>query len=222
MSKVTKTWKITQESMYNYSIVLTCEKKDLLLNSIISNNSLKDSLLNNNSINFTAKSVEGLNDFLLKQVNSKLTNIQCIELLKTITKQIKYLESINQVFYGLNIADIVVIDGVNYQIVSSNNLIEKEKNNITFYCPFNQCNFSSPELLELKKLPSSIDYRCSYYSLGGLLLFCHLKKELLVDKKIPSEIEIEYLLESIYDTNIYWFLKRCLVKDIQKRVLLLV
>ena len=83
------------------------------INTNILNNAFLDVL--DDCICFTASTVEPLKDFLFKEnTNTKLTNIQSIKLLKTITRQIKYLEGINYTFYGFNIDEILVINETKY------------------------------------------------------------------------------------------------------------
>ena len=218
----TNNYKVTKNSSFNFNIQIKGAHNDKILKSLSKTRILNNSFIDNDSMHFTAERIETLKDFLLKQPNTKLTNIGCIKLLKTITKQIKYLESINATFYGLNIEDILVIDEINYIIVSGEYILPIQDNNISFYNPFSRPYFSSPEILKLTNLPSNIDYRCCYYSLGALLVFCILNTNLLVGNEIKSDKDIEILLVPIYDTNVYWFLKRCLNSDILKRILLLV
>ena len=218
----TNNYKVTKNSAFNFNILIKGTHNHKILKSLVNTRILNNSFIDDDSICFTAERIETLKVFLLKQPNTKLTNIACIQLLKTITRQIKYLESINSTFYGLNIEDILVIDETSYVIVSGEYILPIQDNNITFYNPFSRPYFSSPEILKLTNLPSNIDYRCAYYSLGALLVFCILNTNLLVGNEIKSDKDIETLLVPIYDTNIYWFLKRCLNSDILKRILLLV
>jgi hypothetical protein len=58
--------------------------------------------------------------------------------------------------------------------------------------------------------------------LGLLIVFLLLDKYLLVGNELKSAEEINKILEPLYNTKIYWFLKRCLEDDINNRYLLLV
>ena len=78
------------------------------------------------------------------------------------------------------------------------------------------------EINKLTTLPSKIDYRCAYYSLGVLLVFCLLNNYLLVGNEQKSVEEVESILSPLKNTKIYWFLKRCLDSNIEKRLLLLI
>jgi serine/threonine protein kinase len=124
-------------------------------------------------------------------------------------------------FYGFDINDILVIDDI-FIFCSAEHLLPIVDDNIIFYSPIKTPYFSSPEILELTTLPSEINYKCSYYSLGALVVFCLLNKYLLVGNEIKSLEEVEVILSPLYNTKIYWFIKRCLEENVDKRVLLLI
>ena len=82
--------------------------------------------------------------------------------------------------------------------------------------------FSNPEIIKLTTLPAEINYKCCYYSLGVLVVFCLLNNYLLVGNEIKSVEEIENIIKPLLNTKIYWFIKRCLYENIDKRQLLLI
>jgi hypothetical protein len=169
------------------------------------------------SISFTAESVKPLSVFLKK---GKLTNQETTKMIHDLSKQIAYLETkMQQTFYGYNLDDILVINDDTFFIASTKNLarIETKNNSIYFYKPIIKPYFSSPELNELTKLPATIDYRSSYYSLGALILFCSTNIYIFSELK-----EIDTILSPIYYTKLYWFLKRCFHEDCKKRILLFI
>jgi hypothetical protein len=147
---------------------------------------------------------------------------ECAKLIYNLTSQIKYLEENNYVLYGYDLNDILVINDNTFIVANSNYILPLENTQITFsnpnICPF----FSNPELNELTKLPSIIHYKSSYYSLGALVVFCLLNVNLLVGKEKRSEKDIENILKPVFYTKIYWFLKRCLNRDCEQRVLLFI
>jgi hypothetical protein len=96
------------------------------------------------------------------------------------------------------------------------------ENEIQFYAPIKAPYFSNPEILKLTTLPGSINYKCSYYSLGTLVVFCLLKQYLLVGNEVKSVEEIENIIGPLKNTKLYWFIKRCLDDKIDKRSLLLI
>ena len=89
-------------------------------------------------------------------------------------------------------------------------------NNIIFYYPIKPPYFSNPEILNLTTLQSYVNYKSCYYSLGLLVVFSLLKTYLLVNE------EIDPVIEPLYNTKIYWFIKRCLNTNINHRKILLI
>jgi hypothetical protein len=180
-------------------------------------NEVSNKVYEEDSISFTAESVKPLSVFLKK---GKLTNQETTKMIYDLSKQIAYLETkMQQTFYGYNLDDIVVINDDTFFIASTKNLarIETKNNSIYFYKPIIKPYFSSPELNELTKLPGTIDYRSSYYSLGALILFCSTNIYIFSELKDTNEI----LLPLNY-TKAYWFLKRCFHEDCKERILLFI
>jgi len=173
------------------------------------------------SIFFSAEKVISLKDYVLNSYDKKLSYNICIKMIDELTKQILQLNKLRYGFYGIDISDIIVIDNV-FIFCSCEHLIPIKENEIYFYAPINKPYFSNPEILKLTTLPGSINYKCSYYSLGTLVVFCLLKTYLLVGNEIKSSEEIETIIGQLNNTKIYWFLKRCLDDKIDKRALLLI
>jgi hypothetical protein len=55
-----------------------------------------------------------------------------------------------------------------------------------------------------------------------LIVFLLLDNYLLVGNELKTFEEIDKIIYPLYNTKIYWFLKRCLDDDINNRKLLLV
>ena len=165
------------------------------------------------SIYFCAENVIPLKDYLLK--NNSLSHNKCIKLIYDLTNQILYLKKLGYSFYGFDINDILVIDDL-FMFCSTRYLLPLVNELIIFNSPIKQSYFSNPELLNLTTLPSEISYKCCYYSLGSLVIYC------LLNAYIKSFEQIEKVIEPLYNTKIYWFIKRCLDSDINKRELLLI
>jgi hypothetical protein len=168
------------------------------------------------SIFFSAESVVPLKKYLLE-----LSYNNCIKMIDDLTKQMMYLKKMNYGFYGFDIDDIIVIDNT-FIFCSTQYLLPLKEDNIFFYSPIKQPYFSNPELIELTTLPSYVNYKCVFYSLGLLVVFCLLKTYLLVGNEIKSTDEIENSIVPLKNTKIYWFIKRCLEEKIEKRVILLI
>ena len=164
------------------------------------------------SIYFCAENITPLKD-LIK--NNSLSHNKCIKLIYDLTNQILYLKKIGYSFYGFDINDILVVDEL-FMFCSAEYVAPLVNELIIFYSPIKQAYFSNPELYNLTTLPSEISYKCCYYSLGTLVVYC------LLNAYINKIEEIEKVIEPLYNTKIYWFIKRCLDPDINKRELLLI
>jgi len=169
------------------------------------------------TIIFTAENVKPLSTLLQK---GKLTNQETIKMIHDLSKQIAYLETNLLAFIGYNIEDILVINYDTFFIINTSRLlkIDPSTNYINIYSPIEKPYFSSPELNELTKLPSKIDYRASYYSLGALILFCSTNIYIFAELKEDDRD----ILKPIYYTKIYWFLRRCFHETDNKRILLFI
>ena len=164
------------------------------------------------SIYFCAENVTPLKD-LIK--NNSLSHNKCIKLIYDLTNQILYLKKLGYSFYGFDINDILVVDEL-FMFCSAEYVVPLVNESIIFYSPIKQAYFSNPELYNLTSLPSEISYKCCYYSLGTLVIYC------LLNAYINRSEQIEKVIEPLYNTKIYWFIKRCLDSDINKRELLLI
>ena len=168
------------------------------------------------SIFFNAENVMPLKNYKM------MTYYNCIQMIDELTKQINYLNDNGYSFYGFDVDMIMKIDD-HFIFCSSKYLEELDKNkNIKLYFIDNKPYFSNPEILQLTTLPSLLNYKCCYYSLGLLIIFYLFGEYLLVANDIPSENKILDMLMPFKNTKIYWFLIRCLKSDINKRELLLV
>jgi hypothetical protein len=221
-----KSYKIVQKPKTN-SYTLSIQNgsthdiyKSISETNILSNVFFDDTEDTVEMIIFTAKKVKSLSVILNE---GKLTNQQIIKMIYDLSKQIAYLEINMMSFYGYNLDDIIVINDNTFFIANTKYLakINAKDYNIYFYKPIDKPYFSSPELIELTKLPAKIDYRANYYSLGALILFC--LTNIYIYAELPNEGEdenIKSFLEPINYTKPYWFLKRCFLKDYKKRILL--
>ena len=170
------------------------------------------------SIYFSAENVSIFTQYIK---NNKLQLKQCIKLIDDITKQMIYLKSMNYGFYGFDANDILVVDNL-FLFCNTKNLLCLQEDNFMFIEPIVKPYFSNPEIIKLTTLPSVINYKCCYYSLGVLVVFCILNKYLLVGNELKSPEEVENILKPLLNTKIYWFIKRCLEPNVDKRILLLI
>ena len=180
----------------------------------------------NEKLIFLAETVITLSDFCKKtnqdQKEEQILLEKATYMIKMLSEQIEILKTKNLAFYGFDLDDVLMINDNIFIIVNSNNILELDKERksyITFNAPFDLPYFSSPELIELKTLPAKIDYRTSYYSLGALLTYFLLKEYLFVGNEVMREKAIEKCLNPIFNTKVYWFLKRCLNEKSNERIL---
>jgi serine/threonine protein kinase len=199
--------------------------KDEIYKSIDDTDILSNVFYNDESetIIFTAETVVTLTSFVKKR---SLTMLQAIKMINDLSKQIAHLEINGFAFYGYDLDDIIVINDTIFIIVNTSKLLDVVEDNIIFNSPIKLPYFSNPEVNKLTNLPSTINYRSSYYSLGALTLFCLLNVYIYseLDSYLDSELEtqIDLILQPLYYTKMYWFLKRCLHKKSEQRLLLFI
>jgi hypothetical protein len=119
----------------------------------------------------------------------------------------------------LDVSNILVIDDCKFIYLSHEDLNDVKENNIFIYRPISKTHgYLSPELKNTNSIPISMNYKTIYYSLGLLILDNNIN--------IKTDEEINILLDNelkyIKDTKLYYFLKRCLCNDPNKRFLLYV
>lgn len=174
-----------------------------------------------NTIFFSAENICSFKEYILEKKDKRLPYDICIKFIDDLTKQILYLKKLGFSFYGFDINDILTIDGT-FVFCNTQYLLPLDNESIIFTSPIKYPYFSNPELFKLTSLPYEMNYKCCYYSLGLLVVFCLLNTYLLVGNELQSSEKIDKILEPLYNTKIYWFLKRCLDDDINNRKLLLV
>ena len=214
-----KTYNITQQDKFMYNITLSGNYTKMIYKmlKIVIKNSFYDEPTN--SLFFNAEHVNSLS---LNTVINK--SHQCITLIDHISKQINYLYTLGYGYYGFDTTDIIVIDNNIYAIVNTNYVSPIINDTFTFYSPIAMPYFSSPELYTNKILPTILNYKTCYYSLGALILHYLLNEHISVTwiEGINDMSNIEKLLYPLHHTKIYWFLKRCFDTTSNKRILLLI
>ena len=202
------------------------ECKTVLYESIVKTLPHSFSFINpeKQELHFQASStkIHNLLDFLK---NNRLSWEQCMLLIGFLSKQIQELEKRGHSLLGFNLQDILMIDETVFLFVNNEYLFPIHNtisSYITLIIPFQKPYFSSPELLQLTKLPSKIHYKSSYYSLASLVVYCLLEEYIFKGNEVKTNTDLEYILKPIYSTKMYWFLKRCLVPDPTNRKMLFI
>jgi len=206
---------------YIYEIYKSITKTKILSNAFFyeENEGSEITEENPNAIFFTAENVKPLTT-LLKE--GQLTNQQTIKMLHDLSNQIAYLETNLLAFYGYELDDILVINDDTFIIASIKHLSNIGSNNCIYFTnPIEKPYFSNPELNKLTKLPANINYRSSYYSLGALILFCLTNIYIFAELKEEND-NLDDILQPIYYTKMFWFLKRCFYKKSEQRILLFI
>jgi hypothetical protein len=213
---------IIEKGKYSYSIELkNNQKNEILLKALLQSKLLGAGTTltpNFNKINFNATNVTTLKTLLEKYKKerniAKLNYSETNQLLDSLSSQIHYLENLNHTFYNFSLDKIVVIIKNSKNIflhLNTEDLLEIKNKSITFITPFDlKLPFLDPEIKKLYTLPSKVNSKCIYYSLGCLGLYC-----LFSDFE---ENDHERKLEQIKYTKLYWEILRYMDKDFEKRI----
>jgi hypothetical protein len=221
--KKEKKYNIKKEKDYNYSIKIVSNNEDYkeMLYYII----LKfvPGFKDENSVFFSAEKVESLESYL-KSSKYHLSEQLCVKLIDDISKQLNYYIKNGVSIYGIDLDDIIVINDNIFIIVSTEYILDLNniKNSMNVYFPLKRPYFGNPELYGINVLPTQLNIKSIYYSIGALITFCIINKYLLVGNEIKSNEEIKNSLEPLKGRKVYWFLLRCLEDDVNKRVMLLI
>lgn len=196
-----------------------------LLNSLIKTRIIQGGTVTDDykTLKFKASSVKSLKEF------RKLTINETEILIANLSQQLKYLitEETHTVL-GYSPENIIVIDEKKFAFLGSDFLSKIENNNnILISYPFTTNEFFvSPELLNVKELPSYVHYKTAYFSLACLAIYVLLYEDDFYSKYLNNK-NTETILNSlnlhpVKDTKIYWLLSRCLVEEAEKRSILFI
>jgi len=164
---------------------------------------------------FRASSVKSLKKFISNRENINYENT--LKMIVSLCNQFQYLITIKyECFYKYIIENIIVIDDDKFIYLSNEDLIKlSESNKIKFIKPFNREGFISPELLKITSIPSELNYKTIYYSLGALVVY------FLFDKNINNKDSLKYdlneILKPIEGTKLFGLLNRCLCEEANSR-----
>ena len=200
--------------------------------------SLVDSFL---MIQFYGNSMISLKELLSSRKNKRLDYATTTRLIDCLYKQQQYLCEHGYSFYSFNVEDIMVVDEWTFFFINSafikelrpgleldldlalNNKRDKDTQHVLFHIPFTKNSFCSPEIMDLKSVPSYVSLKTIYYSLASLAYFCffgmflELNMNMDMDMDMNMDMNMDLNLESIAHTKLYWFFKRALIKDVDRR-----
>jgi len=195
-----------------------------LFNSIIKTKLINNATIltqtdKNKTLFFKALSVESFKQF--KEKHNKINNTNKIpynsilHIIYSLTKQISYLlKNESRCFHKLDISNILVIDDCKFIYLSYEHLNDVKENKIIICRPISKTlGYLSPELKNAFSIPILVSYKTIFYSLASFIL----------DNITPNEeTNEETKLSCIKDTKLYYFLKRSLYNEPEKRFLLYV
>jgi hypothetical protein len=216
-------------SFYNNNIPLVTSiiKTKILIGAIITDN-YKTIILDATTI---TKLPDILQQYNTNNNNTIPTQLIC-KLIYDLSLQLNYLiNKFNKCFIGYSFKNVLVIDNTIFVYIPNNeDICDITDKNILITYPFSQNDFfQSPETLAVNSIPSHIHYKTIYYSLACLILEL-LKKEDSTNTEtnantnttkdyIEKKEEMLNQLRTIKDSKLYYFLKRCLTKEAEKRSL---
>lgn len=214
---------------YN-NIIITNENKyalkdiDLLLN-FMSKTSLFDNEFSNNKqdniYEFKEKyqNIEPLSIYLKQIDRNKLINIMQ-DLVKDISKQIKFLESEGKTIVSININDIIVINKNIFLFINEFKICKQcaETNYAIAYMPIPTSDYISPEILKSNFiLPLKFHITSCYWSLAALAL------DLLFNYKVDINYNLSKILLMTKPISFYPlrnFILRGIIKEADNRTLI--
>jgi hypothetical protein len=208
-----------------------------LINSLLKTRIIRGGSTDNKykTIIFKASTVKTLEEYQKDKMKSEgKKNILISDLAKmvhSLSIQLNYLiEKESSTIIGYNPADIIVINDEKFAFIGSELVakIDSEGEGMaTISCPFSAKDFFvSPELLNIKEIPSKVHFKTAYFSLGLLLIYMLLADdEFYIDylkHKNSGKIINSLNNHPIKDTRIFWLLSRCLVEDPKSRSIILI
>ena len=215
----TDEYEITQDPKIKLIYTITFEKESKsLIKSLIKSGIIQGATIYDDykSISFKAHTIKPLQEY-----KKNFSYESALKLVYNLTNQLKYLiEEESESFYRYTTDNIIVIDNDKFIYLSNENLMKiiEKTELIKFVAPFDRDGFVSPELLKIKSVPSTVNYRTIYYSLGLLVMDC------LFDYQKENDIlninDKEELLTPIKDTKLFYLIKRCLHDDPDSRVII--
>jgi hypothetical protein len=205
-------------SSYNEAIIKSITKTKIILGATTTEKY--------NTLTFKATSVQSFKEYqkdIEKETGEKKMNYESIlKMTYNLATQLNYLIINNsKTFLGYSPDNLIVIDKNKYIYLSNEYLLDIDDEQVIITFPFSQNDFlMSPELLNIKEIPSFINYKVSYFSFGYLILYGLVGDDNLInntEKIIQEKIKLQMETTNIKNTKLYWLLKRCLVEESKNR-----
>lgn len=188
-------------------------KKYIIKAGAISSTLIKTKLLtmsyydiDKKGISFQSDSVISLLDFFNDNtlIFDKKYNL-LVKMISDLSVQLQFLENEGYYMIGIDFEDICVVDDNIFIIHRDTNFIKEKQ----LLVPFKKPLFSSPEVLSITKLPSTLNTNGSdsYYSLGLLVIYIFNNNLLKNNNQISNKFED---IQLINGTKMYYFLERAI------------
>jgi hypothetical protein len=225
---------IKQISKFNYELIFDFSSSssflqpliesilELIPNSYIVNSEIESKSESKYSIHFYANEVHYLNPNLNMNQNKQLLNYhETLFMIHDLNKQNDFLRNNYDCgFFCLDLNNILMIDSSIFIFTHPKFIRKIHLDHFVFQSPFSRSSnstFFSPELMAMNSLPSTVGFKCFYYSLGSLCIFClfGIKIELKDDSH-----SINKILKPIYQTKLSWTLLKLTDLDIERRMLI--
>ena len=178
----------------------------------------KENEESDNMVDFSAESVQTLSQLLNHEKSFDYQTI--LFMLHNIGKQLLHLEENNKGILFFDLEDIVVINDNTFVFINVDKILESKNRLFTLMTPIQMKSlFLSPELKGKLTLPLEIYNTSSYYSLSLLLIYCLYGAKFFTQniKSNKDSLKSFSFLNTIFSTNLYFFLIRCLEHDPYKR-----
>jgi len=164
----------------------------------------KDKTIRLSTITLKAKSVMTLNEFI--SFNEGLSYEEVEQLILHIGLQMMVLEKYDKGIFFLNLEDIIVIDHTFFLLGNLDHVLRRYKQEqllLSFPMIFTKADekFLAPELNKglIHTLPFYASITVGYYSLAKLCIYC-----------LDLGKDLDYNLDPIKGSKMYFFLLRCL------------
>jgi hypothetical protein len=165
---------------------------------------------------------------LIENKNTNKTQFAA-QMTSSLATQLNYLiTSESRTIIGYAPENVIVINGKKSAFLGSEWVAELEGEMFQLTYPFGPHDFFvSPELFQVKELPTYVHYKAAYFSLACLIAHVLLGAEHeyyneYLKNKDPKTILTYLKNHCINGTKLYWLLSRCLVDDPRKRSILFI
>jgi hypothetical protein len=209
-----------------------------IINSLLKTRIIRDGITDDSyqTIKFKASSVRTLEqyqEYHNKIYGKKNFKIHIVAyMIRSLAEQLNYLLTYeNMTILGYSPKEIIVIDDEKFAFVSSEFIakINTEGSEMAMIsCPFSYSetdNFFSPEICEIKEIPSYVYFKSCNFSLACLLIYVIEGNDDFYKNYLNEGYNPEKILETldnhpIKNTKLYWLICRCLKDEPTERSLI--